>query len=147
MTYEEKCEAIAEEKNEHQQVVKHFEDLNRERLEEQLSDALTRLEDVKANADYQIEGRDIKIRELEQENNKLLDVINNQDVKIADLESENAELKERYDKVDIIGYDALKNLTKAKEIIKFLINPQLLDKPQYYEWRLKAEQFLQEIEK
>lgn len=33
-------------------------------------------------------------------------------------------------------------LTKAKEIIKFLINPQLLDKPQYYEWRLKAEQFL-----
>ena len=35
-----------------------------------------------------------KIEELEQENNKLLDVINNQDVKIADLEQENAKLKE-----------------------------------------------------
>ena len=34
-----------------------------------------------------------QIAELEQENNKLLDVINNQDVKIADLEKENAELK------------------------------------------------------
>ena len=34
-----------------------------------------------------------KIAELEQENNKLLDVINNQDVKIADLEKENEELR------------------------------------------------------
>jgi hypothetical protein len=31
-------------------------------------------------------------RELEEENNKLLDVINNQDVKIADLEKENKKL-------------------------------------------------------
>ena len=46
MTYEERAEAIAEEKNEHRQVEKHFEELNRERLEEQLSDALTRLEDT-----------------------------------------------------------------------------------------------------
>lgn len=37
-------------------------------------------------------------------------------------------------------------LAQAKEIIKFLINPQLLDKPQYYEWRLKAEQFLKGVE-
>ena len=35
-----------------------------------------------------------RIEKLEQENNKLLDVINNQDVKIADLEKENAKLKE-----------------------------------------------------
>ena len=34
------------------------------------------------------------------------------------------------------------NLDQATEIIKFLINPQLLDKPQYYEWRLKAEKFI-----
>ena len=34
-------------------------------------------------------------RNRQQENNKLLDVINNQDVKIADLEKENAELKEK----------------------------------------------------
>ena len=34
-----------------------------------------------------------KIKELEQENNKLLDVINNQDVKIADLEQQIEKLK------------------------------------------------------
>ena len=34
-----------------------------------------------------------QIKELKEEYNKLLDVINNQDVKIADLEKENAELK------------------------------------------------------
>ena len=34
--------------------------------------------------------------------------------------------------------------SEATEIIKFLINPQLLDKPQYYEWRLKAEKFIKE---
>ena len=50
-------------------------------LEEQIAD-------IKANCDLAIEGRDIKIMELEQENNKLLDVINNQDVKIADLEQD-----------------------------------------------------------
>ena len=67
-------------------------------------------------------GVDKRIEELETENNKLLDVINNQDVKIADLEKENAELKDRYNKVDIIGYDALKNLTKATEIIKSFLS-------------------------
>lgn len=36
------------------------------------------------------------------------------------------------------------NLDQATEIIKFLINPQLLDKLQYYEWRLKAEKFIKE---
>ena len=78
-------------------------------LEEQIAD-------IKANCDLAIEGRDIKIKELEleltvekdqhqeeinlhlhakeyiksleEENNKLLDVINNQDVKIADLEKQ-----------------------------------------------------------
>lgn len=34
------------------------------------------------------------------------------------LEKENTELKERYNKVDIIGYDALKNLTKATDLLK-----------------------------
>ena len=40
---------------------------------------------------------------------------------IVDLEKENSDLKERYNKVDIIGYDALKNLTKAKDIIRQLL--------------------------
>ena len=70
MTYEERAEAIAEEKNEHRQIVKHFEDLNREQLEEQLSDALTQLEEVKANADYQIEGRELEIKELKEKHER-----------------------------------------------------------------------------
>ena len=64
MTYEERCEVIAEEKNEHRQVEKHFEDLNRKRLEEQLSDALTRIEEVKADCDFALEGKDVEIKEL-----------------------------------------------------------------------------------
>lgn len=71
MTYEERQEAIAEEKNEHKQVERHFEDLYRERLEEQLSDALTQLEEVKANADYQIEGRELEIKELREQIEKM----------------------------------------------------------------------------
>lgn len=90
-----------------------------------------KIADIKANCDLAIEGRDIKIKELEQqldfirdernkfqekcedielnyycdrkggckvqeleeENNKLLDVINNQDVKIADLEKQIEKMK------------------------------------------------------
>lgn len=40
---------------------------------------------------------------------------------IVDLERENSELKEKYNRVDIIGYDALKNLTEAKERIRQLL--------------------------
>ena len=52
-----------------------------------------KIADIKANCDLAIEGRDVKIMELEQENNKLLDVINNQDVKIADLEKQIEKMK------------------------------------------------------
>ena len=38
-----------------------------------------------------------------------------------ELEYENAELKEKYNRVDVIGYDALKNLTEAKDIIRALL--------------------------
>lgn len=40
---------------------------------------------------------------------------------IKELEQENAELKEKYNRVDLIGYDALKNLTEAKDIIRALL--------------------------
>ena len=97
-----------------------------------------KLADQKANFDYFIEGQNLKIKELEQkleqtekdladyqfnypsikelekENNKLLDVINNQDVKIADLEKQitaleakNIELSEnwRADHDTLVFYD------------------------------------------
>ena len=57
-----------------------------------------KIADIKANCDLAIEGRDLKITELEAENNKLLDVINNQDVKIADLEKDKAYLDESLDR-------------------------------------------------
>lgn len=40
---------------------------------------------------------------------------------ITDLENENEDLKMKYNRVDIIGYDALKNLTEAKERIRALL--------------------------
>ncbi|MBO7716376.1 MAG: hypothetical protein J6S85_22620 [Methanobrevibacter sp.] len=80
-----------------------------------------KIADIKANCDLAIEGRDIKIKgleleltvekdqhqeeinlhlhaeeynkSLEEENNKLLDVINGQDVKIADLEKQIEKMK------------------------------------------------------
>ena len=84
---------------------------------------------------------------------------------IEELEKENARLKERYkrlkkryDKVDIIGYDALKNLTKAKEIIKKFsefANNKIEYDPEHPQehtdlWNElceQAEQYLKEIEK
>ena len=73
-----------------------------------------------------------------------------------ELKEENKKLQERYNKVDIIGYDALKELTKAKEILLKLLEEEKnnmywemngSDKSSYYEVRKQAEQFLQEIEK
>lgn len=82
--------------------------------------------DIKANCDLAIEGRDITIKELT---------------------VENVELKERYNKVDIIGYDALKKLTKAKEIIKTLADDLSVYSGNYQKELLEAKQFLKEIEK
>ena len=50
-------------------------------------------EEVKADCDFVLEGKDVEIKELKQENNRLLDVINNQDVKLADLEQQIEKLK------------------------------------------------------
>lgn len=41
--------------------------------------------------------------------------------KLEQAENDIAELKVKYEKVDIIGYDALKNLTEAKERIRALL--------------------------
>ena len=66
---------------------------------------------------------------------------------IVDLEKENSDLKEKYNRVDIIGYDALKNLTKAKEIIKGLLSCCRNYPQENAEKVEQARQFIKEIEK
>jgi chromosome segregation ATPase len=53
----------------------------------------SKIADIKANCDLAIEGRDVKIKELEEENNKYLDVISNYEVKVADLEKQIEKMK------------------------------------------------------
>ena len=75
------------------------------------------------------------------EEDSILDVLDdNLDPYIDDLYEENKRLLESCEGTTMM----YKDLCESKEIIKFLINPQLLDKPQYYEWRLKAEKFIKE---
>lgn len=107
-----------------------------------------------------------RIEKLEQENNKLLDVINNQDVKIADLEKENAELKETLKTYNGCGdwdndfhtcrvylrHEELQMyidlLRKAKDLIENIIRVTWGEGWNYsLDWKAKAEQFLKEIEK
>lgn len=98
------------------------------------------------------------LKVIEQEKCELLGIIQGKDKAIQDLQKENAELKElkkKKEEIEIMTNFCKEckkmhtdQLAQAKEIIKFLINPQLLDKPEYYEWRLKAEQSLNsEVEK
>ena len=99
------------------------------------------------------------VAELETENNKLLDVINNQDVKIADLEKENAELKGLKDVATLIRANndtvvtlmQLNNklvsksqqLTRAKEIIALGLRVCETSSIEYMNlYQKQAEQFL-----
>ena len=95
-----------------------------------------KIADIKANCDLAIEGRDIKIKELEKENAELKEqVANLEGIKLAQetalnteynikecLIKENAELKDdnkvmadNYSKMEQKFYN---NLTKAKELLK-----------------------------
>ena len=70
--------------------------------------------------------------------------------RIEELEKENAELKERYNKVDIIGYDALKNLTKANLLLEDVYKIAMEDwnDPKWHDQVLrKTRDYLKEIEK
>ena len=94
------------------------------------------------NRQYRIIGSDYadiaekRIAELEQENNKLLDVINNQDVKIADLEEQIKQIEK------VSDYNA-DQLTKAKELLKRCYENYIYLEP----LRSEINQFLEEIEK
>ena len=88
-----------------------------------------------------------KIKELEQENNKLLDVINNQDVKIADLEKRNGKLAGQ--KASLQRW-----LGEAKKIIKQFSDTckmataypsEINIKPVWIKMIEQAEQFLKKV--
>ena len=67
--------------------------------------------------------------------------------KLERTEKDLADLKEKYNRVDIIGYDALKNLTEAKEIIKEFVchyNNKTIYVNNVKPLLEQAEQFLQE---
>ena len=122
--------------------------------------------DIKANCDFALEGKDVEIMELKEQNNKLLDVINNQDVKIADLEKENAEnesearelnirldrlikenveLKEQIKQIEKVSDYNADQLTKAKDLIKNIIRITWGEGWNYsLDVKVKAEQFLKE---
>ena len=124
-------------------------------------------EEVKADCDFVLEGKDVEIMELEEQNNKLLDVINNYEVKIADLENENKELTDQNTNLQIMlkaerevrcNDDYLKRvceleeqLEQAKEIIRKMLfalsdnRASFLSNP-YYDLEKQAEQFLKENE-
>ena len=89
-----------------------------------------------------IDKKDEVIEKLEQENNRLLDVINNQDVKIADLENENKHLDAILTGEALVSNERKEQLEQAKEIIREIMKFDIptLD----YE---KAEQFLKEHNK
>ena len=103
----------------------------RRKSEEQIAD-------IKANCDLAIEGRDIKIKELE---NKIADIkancdlaIEGRDVKIMELEKENAELKTDNDarkfamaKSEKVEKHLREQLSKATEIIKELVRVEYAD--------------------
>lgn len=108
---------------------------------------------IKSDIDIFLAGA----KELEAENNKLLDVINNQDVKIADLEKENAELNEQnkelfhclgnHDRDVLLINNKIvelkKQLTKAKEIIAIGLRVCDTSSIEYMNlYQKRAEQFL-----
>ena len=98
-----------------------------------------KIADIKANCDLAIEGRDVKIKELEKENAELK----------KQLEMSNKVYNDNLD----YSHHIEEQLTKAKDHIKTLLDclKQDTNDPQtnYYvcQYMDKAEQFIKEIEK
>ena len=111
--------------------------------------------DIKANCDLAIEGRDIKIKELEQKNKELEKRLVFARAEFQRQYKENADLKETIADIEknfrICESNADTNydqLTKAKDLIKNIKRVTWEEGWNYsLDWKVKAEQFLKEIEK
>ena len=123
---------------------------------EQIAELENKIADIKANCDLAIEGRDVKIKELEKENAELKKKCYKKAVKdYCELKKENAELKKKIGIYQKGMYDEIekrdKKLTKAKEIIKELLLLPYANNEEVFadvtSTLNKAEQFLKEIEK
>lgn len=128
-----------------------------------LAELEDKIADIKANCDLAIEGRDVKIKELEKENKDLCDNYDQfkavAEPKIERLKKENAELKEELkdanEKVVHLACNQNKDLkyklTKATEIIKQLLLLPYANNEEVYadvtSTLNKAEQFIKEVEK
>jgi len=98
---------------------------------EHIAELENKIADIKANCDLAIEGRDIKIMELEKEN---------------------AELEEHHKSVCETLTNTHRNireqLTKATDLLKKVIKVTWGKGWNYsLDWKVKAEQFIKEIEK
>lgn len=110
---------------------------------------------------FQVNEKTERIAELEKENAELKEELTKKAdtnhslvEQMADLESENAELKEKYVKnitdCDICDTYCNSQLTKAKELLKQLVDIEYainIPKEKIISLRVKAEQFLSEVEK
>ena len=96
-----------------------------------------KIADIKANCDLAIEGRDLKIKELEQK-------LEQTEKDLADYQFNYPTIKElEKENVEVWG-----NLTKAKDLIKNIIRITWGEGWNYsLDWKVKAEQFIKEIEK
>ena len=107
---------------ENDRLAKHILELQKDKgeLTDKVKDLEWQLQEVAKDNDYYQEEN----KRLEQENNRLLDVINNQDVKIADLEKK------------------VNQLEQAKQIINELLAYSVKVEPTDYKLICRAEQFV-----
>lgn len=116
--------------------------------------AKDKIADIKANCDLAIEGRDVKIKELEEDKDYAEKQLVEQIQATLNLKKENAELKDalKGKKCNCMTYlnfkDLEKELIKAKEILgnlfEIIKRPYQFTAPRKIRMVNEAEQFLQE---
>ena len=143
-----------------------------EEMAEKYAELENKIADIKANCDLAIEGRDVKIMELEKENENLKEtldlrrmmlddgdvIIRQMQEQIERLQKENANLEKKVNENDICiedlelsNIDLQKQLEQAKKIIRTFLNMPMPNNEEVFAdvgmFLTKAEQFLKEIGK